>query len=46
MGRNHDGIVVWHEQAVAFYLALTVVSIVINILIVVFYRRKNHNENT
>jgi len=40
-GRYYDGTVVWHEQAVGFYMVLAVVSILVNIVIVMLYWKKH-----
>ena len=38
-GRYHDGVVIWHEQAVGVYALLLVASIVMNIAIAMLYRK-------
>lgn len=38
-GRYHDGVVVWHEQAVGVYAVLIVASIFMNIVIAVLCRK-------
>lgn len=44
-GRYYDGLVVWHEQAVAMYGVLAVVSWLVTVVIaVIFYKWVRNNQ--